>query len=88
MHQSIESTPPPIPGTQWESNGGMAGQKRYCNKALSRGDGASKRLETILPICNAWPDREAMGPSSNNLRSGVPFVFVEAGKLGTPDTIT
>ena len=44
----------------------MTGEKRYCNKALSRGDEASKRLVTILPICNAWPDREAMGPSSKN----------------------
>ena len=44
----------------------MAEGKRSYNKAFFRGDGASNNFADLHPSLNAWPDREAMGPSSKN----------------------
>lgn len=42
-------------------------------------------LVTILPICNAWPDREAMGPSSKNnasqLRAKMEDALIVKGRV-------
>ena len=43
MYQSIETTAPE-PRDKVGNNGGMAVEKRYCNKAFSRGDGAQPEM--------------------------------------------
>ena len=64
MHQSIESTAPRPPG----HSGGVKGIWPRKNVLLINPFPEGTGLVTILPICNAWLDREAMGPSTSLLR--------------------
>ena len=64
MHQSIETTAPRLPRHSKE----VTGVRPWKN--VPRRDRASYAFANLLGIwsgaCNAWPDREAMGPSNEN----------------------